>query len=43
MDRDKYGNYVNSKDVTIKITKDSKGNDHISLYDKSVDKTYFKV
>ena len=27
-DRDKYGNYVNDKGVTIKINTDKNGNDH---------------
>ncbi len=30
--RDKYGNYVNNKEVTIKINTDKKVNDHISFY-----------
>lgn len=37
MGRDKYGNYVNEKGVTIKINEDKKGNDHISFYDGPVD------
>lgn len=39
-DRDKYGNYVNDKGVTIKITTDKNGNDHISFYDGEVDKPH---
>ena len=31
-DRDKYGNYVNDKGVTIKINIDKNGKDHISFY-----------
>lgn len=38
--RDKYGNYVNNKGVTIKINTDKKGNDHISFYGGSVDKPH---
>ena len=37
MDRDKYGNYVNDKGVTIKINTDKNGNDHISFYEGEVD------
>lgn len=37
MARDKYGNYVNSEGVTIKITQDKNGKDHISFYDGPVD------
>lgn len=36
-DRDKYGNYVNDKGVTIKINTDKNGKDHISFYDGPVD------
>lgn len=36
-DRDKYGNYVNDKGVTIKISTDKNGNDHINFYDGPVD------
>ena len=39
-DRDKYGNYVNDKGVTIKITTDKNGNDHISFYGGDVDKPH---
>lgn len=39
-DRDKYGNYVNDKGVTIKISTDKKGNDHISFYGGEVDKPH---
>ncbi len=39
-DRDKYGNYVNDKGVTIKITTDKKGNDHVSFYGGAVDKPH---
>ena len=39
-DKDKYGNYVNDKGVTIKITTDKKGNDHISFYGGEVDKPH---
>lgn len=39
-DRDKYGNYVNDKGVTIKINTDKNGNDHISFYGGEVDKTH---
>ena len=39
-DRDKYGNYVNEKGVTIKITTDKNGNDHISFYGSDVDKPH---
>lgn len=39
-DRDKYGNYVNDKGVTIKISTDKKGNDHISFYGGDVDKPH---
>lgn len=37
MARDKYGNYVNDEGVTIKITQDKNGKDHISFYDGPVD------
>ena len=37
MGRDKYGNYVNDKGVTIKISEDKSGKDHISFYDGPVD------
>ncbi len=36
-DRDKYGNYVNDKGVTIKVNTDKNGNDHISFYGGNVD------
>ena len=39
-DRDKYGNYVNDKGVTIKINTDKNGNDHISFYGGEVDKPH---
>lgn len=39
-DRDKYGNYVNDKGVTIKINTDKNGNDHISFYGGEVDKQH---
>ena len=39
-DRDKYGNYVNDKGVTIKINTDRNGNDHISFYGDEVDKPH---
>lgn len=39
-DRDKYGNYVNDEGVTIKITTDKNGNDHISFYGDAVDKPH---
>lgn len=42
-DRDKYGNYVNNKGVTIKINTDRNGNDHVSFYDGSVDKPHDAV
>ena len=42
-DRDKFGNYVNDKDVTIKINTDKNGKDHISFYDKDVDKPHDAV
>ena len=38
--RDKYGNYVNDKGVTIKVTTDKNGNDHISFYGGEVDKPH---
>ncbi len=41
--RDKYGNYVNDKSVTIKVTTDKKGNDHVSFYGGSVDKPHDAV
>ena len=37
MGRDKYGNYVNDKGVTIKVSGDKQGKDHISFYDGPVD------
>lgn len=40
--RDKYGNYVNDKGVTIKIT-NSNGRDHISFYDGPVDGNHSAV
>ena len=39
-DRDKYGNYVNDEGVTIKITTDKRGNDHVSFYGGEVDKPH---
>lgn len=39
-DRDKYGNYINEKGVTIKITTDRNGNDHVSFYGNDVDKNH---
>ena len=39
-DRDKYGNYVNDKGVTIKINTDKNGNDHIGFYGGEVDKPH---
>ena len=39
-DRDKYGNYVNDKGVTIKVNTDKNGNDHISFYGGEVDKPH---
>ena len=39
-DRDKYGNYVNDKGVTIKINTDKNGNEHISFYGGEVDKPH---
>ena len=39
-DRDKYGNYVNDKGVTIKISTDKNGNDHIGFYGGEVDKPH---
>ncbi len=39
-DRDKYGNYVNDKGVTIKINTDKSGNEHISFYGGEVDKPH---
>ena len=39
-DRDKYGNYVNDKGVTIKINTDKNGKDHISFYGGEVDKPH---
>lgn len=43
MDRDKYGNYINEKDVRIKINTDPKGNGHISFYDGEVDEEHSAV
>ncbi len=40
---DKYGNYVNDAGVTIKISTDKKGNDHISFYDGPVDDDHSAV
>ncbi|EOS75554.1 hypothetical protein C819_02116 [Lachnospiraceae bacterium 10-1] len=37
MGRDKYGNYVNEKGVTIKVDQDKNGKDHVSFYDGPVD------
>lgn len=42
-DRDKYGNYVNDKGVTIKINTDKNDNDHISFYGGEVDKPHDAV
>ena len=42
-DRDKYGNYVNDEGVTIKITTDKRGNDHVSFYGDEVDKPHDAV
>ncbi len=39
-DRDKYGNYVNDKGVTIKINTDKNWKDHISFYGNDVDKPH---
>ena len=39
-DRDKYGNYVNDKGVTIKINTDKNGNDHISFYGGEIDQPH---
>lgn len=39
-DRDKYGNYINDKGVTIKVNTDKNGNDHNSFYDGEVDKPH---
>lgn len=39
-DRDKYGNYVNDKGVTVKVNTDKNGNDHISFYGGDVDKPH---
>lgn len=38
--RDKYGNYVNNKGVTIKVNTDKRGNDHVSFYGGKVDKAH---
>ena len=35
-DRDKYGNYVNDEGVTIKVSTDKNGNDHIGFYEGPV-------
>ena len=35
--RDKYGHYVNDEEVTIKPSRDSKGNSHLSFYGGDVD------
>lgn len=43
MGRDKYGNYINDKGVTIKITEDKRGKDHISFYDGPVDGDHIGV
>ena len=43
MARDKYGNYVNNEGVTIKITQDKNGKDHISFYDGPVDGNHSSV
>lgn len=42
-DRDKYGNYVNDEGVTIKITTDKRGNNHVSFYGDEVDKPHDAV
>ena len=42
-DRDKYGNYVNDQGVTIKITTNKKGKDHVSFYGGAVDKPHDAV
>lgn len=39
-DRDKHGNYVNDKGVTIKINTDKNGNDHINFYNGEVDEEH---
>lgn len=39
-DRDKYGNYINDEGVVIKVSTDKYGKDHISFYDKDVDKPH---
>ena len=39
-DRDKFGNYVNDKGVTIKVDTDKNGNDHVSFYGGDVDKPH---
>lgn len=39
-DRDKFGNYVNDKGVTIKITTDKNGNDHLGFYGGPVDEPH---
>lgn len=41
--RDRYGNYVNDKGVTFKITQDKNGKDHISFYDGPVDGNHSSV
>lgn len=41
--RDKYGNYVNKKDVRIKINTDKNGKEHISFYDSEVDQPHGTV
>lgn len=41
--RDKYGNYINEKGVTIKINTDKNGKDHISFYDGPVDGNHAAV
>lgn len=42
-DKDKFGNYVNDKGVTIKVNTDKNGNDHISFYGGDVDKPHDAV
>ena len=39
-EKDKYGNYINDKGVTIKITTGKHRNDHISFYGGDVDKPH---
>lgn len=37
MERDKYGNYINEKGVTVKVHTDKNGKDHVDFYDGPVD------